>query len=611
MTVNEFERYFKLGHGKAITLLRDEPDKKQFQKPFMEQIIDNIMFVEWYDYAIQVMHILNDHEFRLEMKPVLEDLIKSGKNVRVYVLLHGLGYHDEAYECLKSVYEENYKLLKELLESGNYKKGKHYPIYGTYFMSCVALGNYRWHCTELSKLIKDNADLYLITDETEGMSPIQNLYDFEFKNRGGWLGEWFKDLFDEVLKNHGAYERLKEIVFSSIPQEKPIEYKTVEDFYNDNEQASFIDIKTSMSKVSPKVFRELAELALNEKDSRKKRELLYLFLKEGNTYGVIPDFPLSPEPLIEIANVYLNNPSMNIISSDDATNDAIYYAIHILSEMQNPKAKEFCLSLFKNNQADKDIRGIAIETLEWNYTPDDEKLLRDAYNSDFKHPVKHILHILSQKGIKNAPYDLLFDIYDTMDMIARHFAVSALINTGLITDEMLNECKNDALPEIADAAKKEIDKRIMEKRNNKDNEFGWNEIKSQEDIDFLLRHTCAFHDARLVNFEYNPKEAKESPTYMPFPLKLRFDLFFYDDAYSSLMGLEMLCEEVEHFNFYIGVDIIAMFFAATFKFYEKSIIWGADPGPAQETNKYGFADDEIWIKCKRIKWRLRECFQEE
>ncbi len=458
MTVNEFENYFKLGHGKAITLLREEPDKKQFQKPFMEQIIDSFMFNEWYDYTTQVMHILNDHEFRVEMKPMLEDLIKSGKNIRVYVLLYDLGYYDEAYECLKSVYEENYKLLKELLESGNYRKGKHYSIYGKYFMSCVALGNYRWHYTaDLSKLIKDNADLYLITDETEGMSPIQNLYDFEFKDRG----EWFREFFDEALKNHNAYERFKEIVFPSISQQKPIEYKTVEDFYNDNEQASYIDIKTSMSKASPKVFKELAELALNEKDSRKKRELLYLFLKEGNAFGVIPDFPLSPEPLIEIANVYLNNPSMNIISSDDASNDAIYYAIHILSEMQNPKAKDFSLSLFKNNQADKDIRGIAIGTLEWNYDSDDEKLLRDAYNMGFKNQVIYILERLSEKGIKNAPYDLLFDVYNTMDMLARLSAVSTLINIGLITDEMLNECTYDAFPEVVDTAKKEIYKRSM------------------------------------------------------------------------------------------------------------------------------------------------------
>ncbi len=618
MTVNEFINYFKLGHGKAITLLRDEPDKKQFQKPFMELIKTNWFYYNE-NYAEQIMHILRlkDKEFANELESLLIEILRDG-NGAAYALLESLS-GEKAEGFMKGLYKESYELLKNWLESGKPTEGKEYKsVYEKYTQYCEALGRGRDQYFVLPELMKEFADLYLISDKFNSyrLSPLTEIYIMSFKieNRG----EWFKQLFDETLKDHPAYELAKEVVFAVDPKPTTKEYKTVEDFYNLGvENFNYFDfsdcdnIKIALSKASPEVFRKLAELTLKESDLHIKSMLLGLFVQQDFFYGVMPEFPLSPEPLIDIVNEHFENPPKADLSTNEDSDLIVYFAICLLSEMKNEKAKEFCLSVFANESMPMMLRQTSITTLEKNYKSNDEKLLRELYSSQhFNNHVSRILYKISENKIKDAPYDILFDAYEKTSHLIKYDAVMGLINTGLITDEMLNECTYDAELDVVNAAKKEINKRIMERRNNKANN-GWNEIKSQEDIDFLLHHTCAFHDAGLVNFEYNPKEAKESPTYMPFPLMLRFDLFFYDDAYSSLMGLEMLCEEVEHFNFYVGVDIIAMFFAATFKFYEKSILWGADPGPAQETNKYGFADDEVWIKCKRIKWRLRECFQEE
>ncbi len=457
MTVNEFENYFKLGHGKAVTLLYDEPDKKQFQKAFLENIRKHHIWVERvFEYVERIMHILVDDEFRLEMKSVFMDLILNYEYIGVYELLDSLGYSNEAHQCLITIYEERYKFTKSALESGNYKNKVFHAGYNKYKSSCRCLGNY---CeNDIPKLLKDNADLYLIADDFEPISLISPIYGiyYEFQNQN--RGEYFKELFDAVLKDHKAYEKIKPRVFLAIEEWESKEYKTLEDFRNFNYDSDYVydDLKHSLLKVSDELYSQVAQMALDETDLNKKKLLFNLFKNEKRAYGAARQFPLSHEPLIETAREYLDNSSVK----KDETTAVNHQALRILSEMKCPAAKEFCLWVFNNSEADISVRREVIHTLEENYTPDDEKLIRNIY-PEFKLDVIKVLYELSEKGIMDAPYDLLFDAYENTEYWCKYPTVQALINTGLITDEMLNECTYDAFDKVVDAAKKEIAKRSM------------------------------------------------------------------------------------------------------------------------------------------------------
>ncbi len=455
MTVNEFERYFKLGHGKAVTLLRDEPDKKQFQKAFLENINETCLLEHSdLEYVERIMRILADDEFLVEMKSAFMDLILSHEHIGVYKLLDSLGYSNEAHQCLTTAYEESYKFTKNALESGNYKNHNFRAGYINYMSSCSRLGSY---CQNyIPKLLKDNADLYLIADDFARVPPIFGIYrELQKQDRG----EYFKELFDAVLKDHKAYEKLRPSVFRFTERESK-EYKNLEDFrdfYNDQyEYADYADLKCSLLKVSDELYSEVAQMALDETDLNKKELLFALFTKEKELYGAAREFPLSPEPLIEMARECLHKSS----AKKDETSVVNYQALRILIGMKSPAAKELCLWVFNNSEADIYDRRKVIHTLEENYTPDDEKLIRDIY-PEFKRNVAKILYELSEKGIKDAPYDLLFDAYENTVAWDKYFTVQALINTGLITDEMLMECELDAFFKVVDTAKKEIAKRSM------------------------------------------------------------------------------------------------------------------------------------------------------
>ncbi len=612
MTVNEFINYFKLGHGKAITLLRDEPDKKQFQKPFMELIKTNWFYYNE-NYAEQIMHILRmkDNNFANELESLLIEILRDG-NGAAYALLESLS-GEKAEKLIKELYEESYKLLKDWLESGKPTEGKEYDsIYNKYSSYCEALGRGRDQYFVLPELMKEFADLYLISDKFNSyrVSPLTQIYVMSFKieNRG----EWFKQRFDETLKDHPAYELVKDLVFAVDPKPSTKEYKTVEDFYNLGvENFNYFDfsdcdnIKIALSKASPEVFRKLAELTLKESDLHIKSMLLGLFVQQDFFYGVMPEFPLSPEPLIDIVNEHFENPPKADLSTNEDSDLIVYFAICLLSEMKNEKAKEFCLSVFANESMPMMLRQTSITTLEKNYKSNDEKLLRELYSSEhFNNHVSRILCKISENEIKDAPYDILFDAYEKTSHLIKYDTVMGLINIGLITDEMLNQCTYDAEPDVVKVAKKEINKRIMERRNNKDNEFGWNEIKSQDDIDFLLKHSGYFHDSKIFKIKNNPDNS----------ILLQIDLVYWENAFDvAYIGFEMLCQQVEEFN--KGDDFLnelfGYFYSAIFKFYENSILWGNDCPPERITNKYGFSDEDIWIKCKNIKWRFAEEFKSE
>ncbi len=608
MTVNEFINYFKLGHGRAITLLHDEPDKKQFQKPFME-LIKTHLFQPNAEYATRIMHILRmkDKEFENELETQLIEMIRNGNGI-AYALLESLS-GEKAEGFMKGLYKESYKLLKDWLESGNPTEDEEYDsIYSKYSSYCEALGRGQDQYFILPKLMKENADLYLISDKLKsaGCSPLLEIFHFgdQFDDRG----EWFKQLFDNTLKDHPAYEIVKEIVFRFEPKPSTKEYKTVEDFHNldfeNFDYSEYHNLQISLSKAHPEVFRKLAELTLREPNLHKKCFLMGLFVQEHFFRGVMPEFPLSPEPLMDIVKEYLKKPTRGVLNTYEDSDLMSYFATCLLSKMPNASAKEFCLSLFANKSLNVDMRTTVLTTLIKNYTSEDEKLIREIYPTyHFKDNAITILYKLSEKGVADAPYDILFDTYEKEETHRRLSSVLALINRGLITDEMLNECTYDENSEVIKAAKKEINKRIIERRNNKDND-GWNYIKSQEDIDFLLKHSGYFHDSNIVGLKNNPDNS----------ILLQFDLVYWEGAFDvAYIGFEMLCEQVEEFN--KGDDFLnklfGFFYCAIFKFYENSILWGNDCPPERITNKYGFSDEDIWIKCKNIKWRFTDKLKDE
>ncbi|MFC5268996.1 hypothetical protein [Adhaeribacter terreus] len=126
----------------------------------------------------------------------------------------------------------------------------------------------------------------------------------------------------------------------------------------------------------------------------------------------------------------------------------------------------------------------------------------------------------------------------------------------------------------------------------------WTEIKSDADLEWLLKLYASFHDSCLRDLHISTKEFVDEERAMSFDNKNVATLLFQRQAKENPV-LELKFEDVERFNFNPPEMYGGVIFEATFKKENDLYYWS-------DEDYWGIGDNEAnWISAKKVFWRLR------
>ncbi|MBP6127739.1 hypothetical protein [Flavobacterium sp.] len=127
----------------------------------------------------------------------------------------------------------------------------------------------------------------------------------------------------------------------------------------------------------------------------------------------------------------------------------------------------------------------------------------------------------------------------------------------------------------------------------------WTEIKDETDIKYLLELYGYFHDSCLRDIYITTREFVDEKLAMHFDNKLTASLLF-QRQFGPTTVLELKFEEIEQFNFRpFDTNTDPVIYDVTLMKSEGLFYWADFAGWEVGDN------DSIWIKGKKLFWRLR------
>ena len=438
MTIQDFIKYYKNGHGRAVCALENIADKEPYRKAFLECIKETRGAYREEKYISNIAKNLFTKETQKEFAQLLFEILKTNNPlpINMLIVLQEYAPREEIVAFVEKEYEMAFNRYIQSDENDDRDLALRY-YFTTVAVDLVSGCNDE----RLKDLIRDAARVYEVK-KTMSQNPFNHI---KFHHNGD---EPIKKTFKEALKDNQFKEELYNIVFPEDEYQEPAPrtFKKAED-YLEFFRADFEEAFDNFCKADPNIVKELAEIAVSGKDERSNTAFTYFVQpKECNA----PEFPLESKYLIEVIEKYRSldseekaKPSLESTLSSQA--------MAVLDKIKGKEEKEYCLSVFRDESLSGLIRNRALSTVIPNYELSDGDLLRDYYNQS-ETSVLCILQELAKNKITEAPYDLCLDTYENSGMFERENAVETLAIAELLTDELINEClydESDTIREIA------------------------------------------------------------------------------------------------------------------------------------------------------------------
>ncbi len=440
MNTQEFIKYYENGHGRAVCALKSIIDKEPYRKAFIQYLKKQENFWNKDKYIINLAKILINDETKKEFIDILFNALRSGiyYQIEIFYILFEFLPREEVISFLEEEYEKAYKNCVDSIAKSDEQQS-----YVKYFSLVIKVNEVSGDNDDrLKTLMKDFAKIYEINKQLRP-NPLTILYRKHQNNE-----ERFAKLFAEALKDYPFYEELRSIVFASFPEPPKKEYKTVEDYLN-GAQEDYHNAHDSFCNADPEIVRKVTEIAVDE-NAEHHLAALVLFRNDSKHIDGIEEYRYQPFPfdskyLIDIIEKYIHLYS----PEPDTPMEGCwaYAALSVLTYMKDKAAKEYCISIIKDESLHEMVRCEAIEIFNENYEPSDAEILKEFYKI-YRYPVLVLLSRFANKGIKDAPYELCFDAYENAPSWERDDAVAIMAKIGLLTDEMIEECLFDECQKI-------------------------------------------------------------------------------------------------------------------------------------------------------------------
>lgn len=439
MTVQDFIKYYKNGHGRAVYALQGVADKEPYRKAFFECLGEQENFCDTEDYITNIAKNLLTKETEKEFTDILIDLFKVRFRADIFYILDNFLPREKTIPLLEEEYKKAFDLCFTPSENAEEQRAKNLKCHSFTFVVNKILGDDD-EC--LKALITDSAKL------AEAKLP-HYLRFLRFRHLDD--EDRFIKLFDEVLKGHPLYDELRSFVLGETFKFVPVhrEYKTPEDYVKGTKD--YKKALESFCKADAETVKQVARMGIGE-NAELGISALSLFIDYSYEYD--PEacnhqpFPLDSKYLIEIIEkykkLYFPEPDIPI------EGQWAYMALCALTAMKDEAAKEYCVSIITDESVWAIMSYEAFDTFRRNYKPTDGALLKKLYYSGYENEVLMLLLCIARQGVRDIPYEVCFDAYENGEDYNRSHAVFALSTLGLLTDEMTEECKYDVSQNVRD-----------------------------------------------------------------------------------------------------------------------------------------------------------------
>ncbi len=436
MTVQDFIKYYKTGHGRAVCALQNITDKEPYCKAFFECLKDVNGAYRGSKYILNIAKHLVTKEHEQEFIDIIFDKCNTNTGFPADILLVLIDYipWDDLVAFVVKEYEKAFKSYIQLPAD---QEDRDIALrYHSFVVAVnVLLGD---KDSRMTRIIQDCGKLFEVRKWLEP-NPLLYLRFNHFKDQ-----EQFKTFFTETLKDSPVFDEICKCTIPDALQQNEIEpkkFNTAQDFI-DNLSSDFEEAFMNFCTADEKIVREVAEIALRE--NKEQSVAAFTYFSQPMEYS-FPAFPLESERLIYIIEKYKH------LLSDNKSARTVecawaHYAIYILNQIKGKTEKEYCLSIAKDESIEIFVRINALRTLVSNYEQSDGDLIRYLYNEETSGAIILLLLELANAGIKDVPYDLCFDAYENSGEFAREGAVQTMYATGLLTDEIAEECIYDDNP---------------------------------------------------------------------------------------------------------------------------------------------------------------------
>ncbi len=445
MTVQDFIKYYKTGHGRAVYALQSVTDKEPYRKAFFECINEQDDFHPTDEYIITLAKMLLTKETTREFV----DIIFEKASLQQYIdyslikVLIEFSPREEVIAFIEAEYDKSFKdQLKCALETAPKYLNSEYISRFTAITKFLGDNDDR-----LKALIKDGSALYEVNKDLRP-NPILRMKRIRHNDK-----ERFSRLFDEALSDNPLYGEIRAIIDEDYSEPKRREYKTVEDYIKGTDD-DYHNALECFSEEDAEIVKKVAEIAIDQ-NSEHRVAALTLFLDESKYHEGIEEykhrpFPLDSQYLIDIIEKYKHLYAPEPETPLDGC--WAFVALSILKNIKGNAAKEYCISIMKDESLCERMRCDAIETFDVNYEPSDAELLKEHYKY-CNYSVLLLLERFANHGVKDAPYEICFDAYENAkNSWDRNVAVKVMAKFDMLTPEMINECCYDECRSIRDLA---------------------------------------------------------------------------------------------------------------------------------------------------------------
>ncbi len=453
MTIQDFIKYYKTGHGRAICALQNITDKEPYRKAFFECIKEQDFFYENDEYIITLSKMLLTKETTREFVDIIFEKAKSSLQFSYYYAAKILLEYLSRAEVIDFIESEYKKSFNDYINYASETVPR--DVHSKYMSTLAAIKKFSGDNDDcLKALIKDGAALYEVNKNLRP-NPILHLKIIHHNDE-----ERFSRLFDETLSDNPLYEEMRAIIDKDYSEPKKREYKTVEDYIN-GAIDDYHNALECFSEEDAEIVKKVAEIAIDQ-NAEHRVAALTLFLDESKYHEGIEykhrSFPLDSQYLIDIIEKYKHLYSPEPETPRDGC--WAFVALSVLKDIKGKSAKEYCISIMKDESLCERMRCDAIETFDVNYEPSDAEIIKEHYKY-CNYSVLFLLERFANHGVKDAPYEICFDAYENAkNSWDRNLAVTVMSKLDMLTPEMLNECLYDECMNIRDLASELLKKEI-------------------------------------------------------------------------------------------------------------------------------------------------------
>ena len=473
MTVTEFEVYLQKGLGRAILLLREEPDKTPFREVVLTHLIGGRNRYYYNErslaYVLDLLACFDDRDALLqEVADGICRKIEEGDFFGNNELLLAFGM-EQAY---KESYQQRYRSFKEKIRSHMREKNTSEEAMNDRqrFLNAHIPLIRSAEKEEIRAILTDLIDLYALTEETEYPYRFPDAIQIRLRLEKRFGNEGGAAILQETADAHPSGALLiKNVHYRRAEPPRPDPAVTAEEILNglspcEIPEEHFIEAsyqhKISFTVASPEVVRQVAESLLTEPDLHRRTALLKLFypysyLGNQNTFLAAPRFPLEEEALLPLLD---RLDWQALTAGNGADIEYLDTLLTVFGHFRHPKLKTLGEALRREGYP---LARYGIDILISQYTADDRETLISCLREapvwegfdEFSRILHHLL-LAAHNGTPDLPLDILPTMWERIpfdDMRKR--TVEVLLQYGMLSDALREECRYDRDPAIRNLIK--------------------------------------------------------------------------------------------------------------------------------------------------------------